>query len=221
MKGAQFARELRLAFSADMLWADIVKEVAPFARQDRDATIRAGEFSGSYDTLVNGREGAAEETLQPGGAIVYRARSLGEAVAMALDYLRRNSPERTTPQRGNDNTPARYRDSFMVGISRGEQAGRAIPAELFDPARVSAGATEAFIYNLQPYSRLVDVQLEGGRRIQFSIEPGLFNRAAAYVRRAYPALQANRIYDLDFPGKYRPKNSRARAFQSPGLVIRA
>lgn len=221
MKGAQFARELRLTFSADMLWSDIVKEVAPLARQDRDEAIRAGEFSAAYDTFVNGREGAREEALQPGGAIVYRARSLGAAVALALDYLRRNSPDRVAPQGGKHGTATRYRDSFMVGISRGDQAGRAIPAESFDADRVSADATEAFVYNLQPFSRQVDVQLEGARRLRFSIEPGLFNRAAAYVRRSYPALQANRIYDLDFPGKYRPKNSRARAFQSPGLVIRA
>ncbi len=221
MSGAQFAREIRLAFSADMLWSDIVKEVAPLARADRDQAIRAGEFSAAYDTLVNGREGAREESLQPGGAIVYRARSLGAAVGLALDYLRRNSPDRVTRQGSAHATTTRYRDSFMVGISRGDQAGRAIPAESFDPDLVSADATEAFVYNLQPFSRQVDVQLEGSRRIRFSIEPGIFNRAAAYVRRAYPDLQAQRIYDLDFPGKYRPRYAKASAFQSPGLIIRA
>lgn len=221
MSGAQFSREIRLAFGPDALWADIVKEVAPLARADRDSAIASNEFSAAYDTFVNGREGAAEESLQPGGAIVYRARSLGAAVALALDYLRRNSPAQVVPQGGGHNTADRYRDSFFVGISRGEQAGRAIPAASFDPDRVTAGATEAFIYNLQPFSRLVDVQFEGGRRIRFSIEAGLFDRAATYVRRAYPALDARRVYDLDFPGKYRPKNSRARAFHSPGVVIRA
>jgi hypothetical protein len=221
MSGAQFARELRLAFAPGTLWADIVKEVAPMARQDRDEAIRAGEFSAAYDTFVNGREGAREESLQPGGAIVYRARSLGAAVAMALAYLRRNSPDRVTRQGSTHTTSTRYRDSFMVGISRGDQAGRAIPAASFDPDLVSADATEAFIYSPLPFSRQVDVQLVGTRRIRFSIDAGLFDRTAAYVRRAFPALYAQRIYNLDHPGKYRPKFSKARAFQSPGVIIRA
>jgi hypothetical protein len=220
MNGAQFARELKLAFAPGTLWADIVQDLAPLARQDRDDAIRAGEFSAAYTTFVNGREGAIEESLQPGGAIVYRARSLGAAVAMALDYLRRNSPDRVTRQGSTHPTTTRYRDSFMVGISRGDMAGRAIPAASFDPELVSADATEAFIYSPLPFSRQVDVQLVGSRRIRFSIEAGLFDRTAAYVRRAYPALYAQRIYNLDHPGKYRPQNAKASAFQSPGVIIR-
>lgn len=221
MSGSTFAREIRLTFAPGTQWAEIVKQVAPMARQGRDAAIQSGEFSASYNTFVNGREGAVEESLQPGGAILYRARSIGAAVALALDYLRRNSPERVVPQRGKHNTAERYRDSFFVGITRGNVDGRAIPAASFDPARVTADATEAFIYNLQPFSRLVDVQMEGGRRIRFSIDAGLFDRAATYVRRSFPAIDARRIYNLDFPGKYRPQNARARQFHSPGLIIRA
>lgn len=220
MSGSAFAREIRLAFGKDALWADIVKEVVPLARQDRDQAIRANEFSAAYDTIVNGREGAPEESLQPGGAIVYLARSIGPAVALALDYLRRDSPDRVVPQGSKHDTSTRYRDSFMVGISRGATAGRAVPAASFDADQVSADATEAFIYSPLPFSRQVDVQLIGSRRIRFSIEAGLFDRAAAYIRRSFPMLDARRVYDLDHPGKYRPENAKARQFHSPGVVIR-
>lgn len=220
MSGATFAREVRKAFAPGTLWTEVAQEMARFARRDRDEQIAAGRFSPAYDTLVNGQEGAREESLKPGGAIVYRARSLGAAIALALDYLRRNAPDRVAPQFASHNTGTRYRDSFMVGISRGDLAGRAIPAAQFDMDRVTADATEAFIFSPLPFSRMVDVQMVGGRRIRFSIEPGLFDRAAAAVRRAYPALYAQRVYDLDFPGKYHPKTAKARQFHSPGIVIR-
>lgn len=221
MSGAAFAREIKLAFAPGTIWADIVRDVVPLARADRETEIAAGQFSPAYDTIVNGRPDAPEESLQPGGAIVYRARSLGAAIASALDYLRRNSPAQVTPQAAKHNTGTRYRDSFMVGISRGDMAGRAIPAASFNAELVTADATEAFIYSPLPFSRLVDVQMEGGRRVRFSIEAGLFDRTAAYLRRLYPALYAQRIYNLDHPGKYRPKTARAKAFHSPGVIIRA
>lgn len=220
MSGAKFAQEMRLAFAPGTLWPEIARETAVFARRHRDEEIAAGRFSRAYDRIVNGVEGAVEESLKPGGLIVYRANSIGPAVAMALEYLRRNSPDRVAPQGSKHNTPQRYRDSFMVGISRGDAAGRAIKAADFDPSRVTADATEAFIYSPLPFSRIVDVQLEGTRRIRFSIDSGLFDRAAGYVRRAFPALYAQRVYNLDHPGKYRPKFSKARAFHSPGIVIR-
>jgi hypothetical protein len=221
MSGAQFAREITIAFAPETLWAEIVRDVVPIARADRESEIAAGNFGAAYDTLVNGRADAPEESLQPGGAIVYRARSIGAAVAMALDYLRRNSPDRVAGQGRKHNTSTRYRDSFMVGISRGAAAGRAIPAASFDPDLVTADATEAFIYSPLPFSRLVDVQMEGGRQVRFTIDAGLFDRTAAQVRRAYPALYTQRIYNLDHPGKYRPKTAKVRAFHSPGVVIRA
>lgn len=220
MSGAKFARELRLAFSADKLWPEIAAETATFARRYRDGEIAAGRFSRAYSTFVNGVEDAPEESIRLGGVIVYRANSIGPAVAMALDYLRKNAPDRVVKQGAKHSTSERYRDSFEVGISRGDVAGRAIPAASFNPEMVSADATEAFIYSPLPFSRIVDVQLEGARRIRFSIEPGLFDRAAAFVRRAFPALYAQRVYNLDFPGKYRPKFAKAKQFQSPGVVIR-
>ncbi len=228
MSGARFARDVRLAFSPDTLWPQVVQETAIFARRYRDDLIAAGRFSPNYRTLVNGVEGAAEETLQRGKLIVYRANSIASAVAAALDYLKRNSPDRRVRQGTTHNTAERFRDSFFVGISRGDVAGRLIPADRFRPELVTADATEAFIGNTAPFNRLVDVQLEGGRSIQFSIDAGLYDRAAAHIRRAYPALDAFRRYDVDFPGKYvlktgqplkRRKGRGAKTVQSPALII--
>jgi hypothetical protein len=138
---------------------------------------------------------------------------------MALELLRKGSPERVAKQGVKNNTPIRYRDAFEVGISRGEVGGRPIPAASFDPGKVTSDATEAFIYNLLPFSRQVDVQLIGSKRIRFSIDAGLFDRVAGSVRRAFPALYVSRIYNVDFPEKYTTSPPGGK-FHSPGLVIR-
>jgi hypothetical protein len=228
VSGAQFSRELHLAFAPGTMWEEIAQKTAIYARTSRDELIAAGRFSPAYTTMVNGVLGSKEETLRPDGLIVYRANSIGPAVARALEYLKRNSPARRVPQSGSHNTGDRFRDSFFAAISRGDQAGRLIPADQFRPELVGADATEAFIGNLQPFNRLVDVQLEGGRKIQFSIDAGLYDRAATYIRRTYPALDAFRRYDIDFPGKYilqtgqptkRRKGRGAKTVNSPALII--
>lgn len=218
MSGARFEREVRLAFSADALWADIQLQAAQDARATRDRLIAEGRFPRAFTTLVNGIEGAAEETIRPGGAIVYEGQVLGPAVAFALAFLRDRSPSRRTRQYAKHSTPDRYADSFMVAISRGSADGRPIPASRFSADAVSADATGAFIYNRLPFARKVDVQLEGGRKLSFSSPPGLFADAARAVRSRWPTLNASRLYTVQHPAAER--TSAGRRLEYPALEIR-
>lgn len=220
MSASVFARELRFRFSRDTLWPQVQRATAMMARQHRDWLIEDGDFSAHYRTIVNGVEGAAEETIRPNGTIIYRTRGIGMAVSFVLAYLRDHAPEQRARQTARHSTPLRFRDSFMVGISRGNEDGRAIPAASFSADRVSDDATEAYVYSSLPFSRLVDVQLEGGRRLKFSVEPGIYASAAQAARRAYPGIDAQRIYDIRHPARQRRKSDR-RWIQYPGVVIRA
>jgi hypothetical protein len=206
--GAQFAREMTRFFAPRTLWPEIARETAIFARRERDELIRARRFAPLYATFVNGVEDAAEETIRPGGAILYRARSLGAGVALAIAELRRRAPV----------VSGRYRDSFMVGVARGGVEGRAMPWDMFDPAQVSEDATEAFIYSPEPFSRKLDVQLIGARRLQVSAPAGFFKDAAATVRRRFPMLDAQRLYTVRHPAAERREDGRM--IEYPAVVVR-
>ncbi len=222
MSGATFARNIRLAFDRDAVWADVARKTAAFARQDRDAKIAAGTFAASFDTLVGGREGAAEETLRPGEVIFYRARSLGVAAALALAELRQRSPDRVAPQSPGHNTKVRYRDSFFVAVRGAGGWGGAVRAESFDPARVSADAEEAAVFSNMPFSRKVDVQRVGTKELRFTTPPGMFGDVAALLKRRFPALDCWRIYTVPraiaFP-LGTPADGSRRVIQYPGVMI--
>ena len=205
MSGSTFARQIRLSFSPDALWPEIARRTAEHARGERDRLIAAGSFSRRYVTLVNGIEGAREETIRPGGAIVYQAVSLGAAVLLALDVLRRRSPV----------VSGDYRNSFLVAA----EGGRPIPAAAFNPNLLGRDASEVYVFSPLPYSRKVDVQLVGGRKLRFSVEPGLYEDAARAVKRAYPDLDASRLYTVQHP--QRERNDAGRWIEYPAVVIRA
>lgn len=210
MSGAQFQRAVRLAFSRDAIWADVAARTAAFARSDRDAKISAQRFSPIYDTLVNGREGAAEETIQPGGAIVYRAQLLGPAVAAALAELMKRVPRRT----------GGYAKTFRVALGRGE-GGYPIPAAQFDPALVSPEATDAYVFSTADFSRQLDVQIAGNRRIRVMVPPGFFADAAAAVRRRFPTVQAQRLHTIRWPGAGRTRQGREIEYPAVWISLRA
>jgi hypothetical protein len=208
MSGRTFARQVRVAFSEAELWPAIRARVAAYAQADRNRLIAAKQFAPRYTTFVNGTEGADELTLRPDGVILYRGQALGPAIAYALEFLVQRSPVLSGD----------YSRSFMVGVSRGDLGGRPIPMQQFDPERVSPDATEAFVYSPLPYSRLVDVQMVGGRSLRFRTAPGLYEDAAKAVRRRFPGLDARRQYTIQHPA--REKREDGRWIEYPALLIR-
>jgi hypothetical protein len=130
-----FDREIRIA-TADLEPAAINAELAKFARQELAKAIADGA-SPQYDRFVNGREGAAEETVTAPGPIVYVFNNWPVIITTALEELRKRSPKRS----------GRYVNSFIVLANQ-------VPVADFRPIPAEA---EVIIFNAQPYTRRIEV----------------------------------------------------------------
>lgn len=176
--------------------------LAAAARAGVAELIRSGQAAPKYTRFVDGTEGASEDQVRPDGTIAYRFSYMGEVVQFALDTIRERSPVGT----------GRYRDSFMVSVN-----GRPIKAMSVNPEHVPDDA-EIFIYNTQPYSRKLDVQVAGGRKLRISVSPGMFDDTARAVNARFGNyIRASRRYTLQFPGQ---KTTKAgRKIDYPALEI--
>jgi hypothetical protein len=181
-------------------------KLAAFARTGLAELIASGKASPSYRRFVDGREGAQESDVRPDGVILYEFSYIAEAVLFAITFLQGRSPVRS----------GRFRESFIVAVD-----GRPIPARQFQPRSVPLTA-EVIIYNKQPYSRKVDVQTVGGRRLRFSTPAGLFDDCARAMKRRFGnSFTAKRLYSVAAPGQYvlRRGPKKGRRVDSPAVVI--
>lgn len=209
---ARFRRSVELAFSADAILEHAQKELAAFAREDRDGHIAAGRFSPRYDTFVNGVPGAREETVRQGGVIVYRAKLLGEAAKAAVEELLKRAP-RSVRNRPKWRGAPKYIDTFAVMVDRRDL----VAASAFDPAAVPLDAAEIYVLATADYSRLLDVQIAGTRKITVVVPPFFFHDAADAVRRRYPALDVTRLGTVRWPGENR--TLAGRRIEYPAIRI--
>jgi hypothetical protein len=209
-----FRRSVTVFVNENLSPAAQSAHLARTAIAGREELIRSRRAPDSYRTLVDGKEGVPEAQVQPRGMIVYRFNLLGEAAVFALAFLRERSPVRG----------GKFRDSFWLAVD-----GRAFSMKTFDPEKVGT-ATEIIIYNTQPYSRRVQVQFDGTRRLRFSVPPDMFGDAMMAVRRRFPTLDATQLYRIKAPGSnnggqgpglYTLKNGRraGKVVDSPALVI--
>jgi hypothetical protein len=133
-----FDRELKLA-TADLEPAAIKVALAAFARESLAELISSGQASPRYDRYVNGRLGAAEETVELPGPIIYEFSLWEPVITFALDALQKASPRKS----------GRFAASFIV------LANQKVVTD-YD----SIGPEdEVIITNFQPYIRKV----EGGQ----------------------------------------------------------
>lgn len=206
MSGSAFRRAVTVFMDRHLTPAAQSARLATVAREGRAALIAEGRASTSYRTVVDGQEGASEDAVRPTGTIVYRFDVLGEAALFALGYLRERSPVRSGD----------YRNSFWIAVD-----GRRFSMKTFDPEKVGAAA-EVILYNDRPYSRAVNVQMEGGRKLKFKVPPDLFGDALVATRRRFPTLKVEQLYRIQAPGLYVLKNGRraGKVVDSPALAIR-
>lgn len=191
------------------------RRIAALARRERDALIASGRASDRYETSVNGVRGAAEETIRPGGAIVYSFIPISRAVTFAVAFLiARSPPPSGRPPNARTGKTGSFRDTWMVSVA----GAPPVLASSFDPAGIPAGA-EVLIFNEQPYARKVDVQMIGPKKLHFSVPPLIIADAVKALRKEFGAsIQARRVYNIDFPGQYRLKNPQFRG--KTGRVVR-
>jgi hypothetical protein len=225
MSGSAFRRSVQVFVSRNLTPEAQSRRLAQIAVEGRDELIRTGRAAPVYSTFVDGREGAAEASVKPQGTIVYRFQVLGEAALFAMAFLRQRSPIDS----------GRFRDSFVYAVGQaGTRAGRLGASEAnfwttariiqpgsFDPQKVAANVDAVLLFARAPYSRKIDVQMVGKRRLRFSVPADMIDDAAAAVRRRFPTLNARRIYTVRFPGQWVRKRGTGagRLVENPALVI--
>ena len=173
-----FDRDIRVATGAIAPEA-ISAELARFARSELSGAISSGEGSKLYARFVNGREGAAEETVRAPGPILYQFIWWPVVINAALGQLQRLAPARS----------GRYRKSFIV-LANGKS--------VTDFDGIAADA-EVVVTNVQPYSRKIQVGALA------TVPDSLFNRARqAFQRTVGREIVTCSVRFLDLPAGIHP-----------------
>lgn len=166
-----FSRSVRAFADRTLSPAALSRHLATVAREARDELIREGSAPDSYETFVDGRRGAAEETVRPDGAIVYRFNLLGQAARLALD-----AAVRLSPRESGD-----FAAAWTVAVN-----GRLWTGDLAD---IPTDA-EVMVVNPLPYAR----KIETGAMPRMSVPPGIVERVKLQVNRRFPTMQASVTY---------------------------
>ncbi len=157
-----------LAVSSALAPEKIGKAFAAEARRIRDGYIADGSASPTYETVVDGKPGAQEETAR--SSIVYIFSQLGAAVVYAYTFAVARSPAKT----------GRYRSSWVVSVNGALYEG--------DLEKIPADAL-VMLVNIQPYTR----KLETSGRRSFSISRVTEDTRQA-VARKFPTIAAGRAF---------------------------
>jgi len=169
------------------------------AEAAKDQAIADKRASPIYDTVVDGD--VARPMTEAQKQIVYVFHYALDAAAFALGYLQSRSYPGGT-----------FAKSFWVGVEGDMYTGGRMPTQAPPEADIVIG-------NLVPYNRRVDVQTVGSHKLHYRTPEGLYEDAARAVNRQFGnTVKAKRVYDYQFPGKYRPVHRNYR-FQSPALII--
>ena len=174
--------------------------VATMARAARDKLIADGAAPPLYTTFVDGREGAAEETVKPEGTILYRFNVIGLAAAFALEYARARSPVQS----------GEYRASWFIAVDGRPYTG--------DVAEIPGDAV-VMVTNHAPYHRRIDT---GGQR---GIGRKIVEDTRQAVKSRWPLLLVERQF-VEIPDGYilkgghrARKGRRLRAASRAGAVM--
>ena len=172
-----YARQIDVFINKKLSGAEQSSLLARIARQDVARLQAQGRASLDYTIFVDGRKGAAPETVKPGGAIVYQFSSLKDATGFALGYLIGRSPVGT-----NSKSPGRYRKSWVVFVNWRLWSG--------DLANMPRDA-EVAIVNTQPYHRKLEMTRGG-------IKANLTYLCKELVQKKYKNVRASHVF-LELP----------------------
>ncbi len=146
-----FDRDIKIA-TAGLSEEAISAALAKFARSELTRVIQNGQGTAAYSRFVNGREGAAEESVKAPGPIVYVFSWWESIIRDALAALVAVSPSKS----------GRFVKSFIVIAN-----GRLVT----DFSEID-GAAEVIITNAQPYVRKIQVGA-----MKMSVPPRIFEQA--------------------------------------------
>lgn len=205
-------RDLKLMVDRQLGQDAMSARLAQFAKSELAKSISAKEGTPNFERYVNGRKGVPEESVRPPGPVLYEFNWWPEIIVDAIDHMIRRSPN--SPPGGHRGRVKSYKQSFFVLAN-----GTGVHTRQYKD--IPPGA-EVIIGNDAPYSRKLDVQLIGGRKINVSVMPGFFEEAALIVRRRWGAIvSVKRSYSISFTGQYHlvtgPKTGTP--VHSPALII--
>lgn len=171
---SNFTREITVA-SQGLTGQAASRHLAAVARRhvvevERQQSARSGGIVPDHIMVVDGRTGAAPETVRPEGAILIRWHYLTEAVIRVVDYLEVNGPERSGEWKRSLTT---YVDDTPVSRS----------------AALPAGAQEAVVVARAEYSRRLEVgKDEKGGPFVVQVPQHFMEQAAIALRRVLRPL---------------------------------
>lgn len=181
-----FARDLKLA-TAGLEPQAIAAQLAKFARAELAGAIQRGEASPIYARFVNGRPGAAEESVVPPGPILYVFSQWGPVLEYALKYLEGRSPKKE----------GRYQLAHIVMVD-----GRVVA----DPSTIPAEATVTIV-NTVPYARKIEVG-----HMKMSVPRGIYEDAEVRIGRQFADVEV-RMTMMQLPNGYVLKGRFRRGFR--------
>lgn len=180
--------------------------LARVAIEARDRVISDGSAPPRWATFVD--DHAASDESGARRSIEYDYNALPDVVSFTLAFLRGRAPAAS----------GRFRDSFWVSVD-----GRFMLAAEVNPEQIPHTA-EILIGNTQPYNRKIDVQFNGRVALRFSVPAGLYIDAVRAVKGRFGNIMASvkRVYDIDFPGKYKLRqHQRRHTGRRAGAIVRS
>lgn len=195
-----FERELKVA-TAGLQPPAIAKLLAKTAREALAAAQSSGEAPKGFIRYVNGREGAAEESVTPPGPIVYVFSWLNEVAEYALAFAEARSPVLS----------GRFRQSWFAMVNGARWApGTAIPPD-----------AELVVANDQPYARKVEIG-----HMKMRVPPGIVEDTRQAVMRRFGNVIVAQKRFIPLAGAYtlkrgarRKDRTTGRALSYPALVV--
>jgi hypothetical protein len=163
--------------------------------------------------IVDGREGAALETVKAGGSIAYTFAVGSTALRKAVTEAAITFRERAAVGGGRkDKHPGLYRDSLLMLVN-GEQHGDPFGelAELKDSDKIS-------LTDLQPYSRKIEIR---GAGITVKAPRGLMEIITQVLRREYTGLLNIAFSYEAYPGFETGSNRKGGTPRTKSQIHRA
>lgn len=157
--------------------------LAKFARTELAKVIASGAGSETYTRYVNGRQGAAEESVLPPGPILYVFSNWALIISAAIEALISASPRKT----------GAFARSFIVIVG-----GKIVT----DYSEIAHDA-EVIVTNTQPYVRKVQVGT-GGPKAKLAPKP--FDKARRAISSRFgTGVVSAQIRFLDIPPGIHPQ----------------
>ena len=178
----EFGKTIKMA-TRNLEPAVVQASLAKFARRKLGEVIASGEGSPNYETYVNGRRDAREETVTLPGPIVYQFIWWRPIITFAMELLREGSP------RGRGAKTERYFEAWRVMVDG---------AYVSEADWGSIGTDkEIFLVNIKPYHRIIETG-----HTKTKLPHRLVYRTRSAISRRYTEVVSSKYTMARIPNPY-------------------